>query len=222
MTAALALRYNDTDVMFDGETQMGSLTAMHKACDAPEHKRPVAWLRNKQTQELIAALESEVRFRTSADEGSDLTHDKVVRVVHGDNGGTWARYELALAYAQYLSPAFYIACNRFLWAVQTGQISVQPTTAPQAAQIVALEQRVAALEAARGAQRRLPAPKLCSEMVLAAIIAYAAPITLRPLYIALLPTSDNRLDELLRLLGRLQRHGLIEQTPDGYVAKASV
>lgn len=43
-------------VAFDPAAQMWSLTAMHAAAGAPKHKDPYTWLRQKQSQEFMAAL----------------------------------------------------------------------------------------------------------------------------------------------------------------------
>lgn len=103
-------KYQDSEVTFDPSARMWSLNAMHLATGANRHKAPAEWLRQVQTQELIAALSTEL------DTGDARIGSVYVETRRGgsDGGGTWACPELALAYAHYLRPDFYIACNRWM------------------------------------------------------------------------------------------------------------
>lgn len=63
------------------------------------------WLRTEQSQRIINAL-SETHFCASTD---------LVQVTKGGDlkeQGTWMHEDVALAFAQWLSPEFYILCNR--------------------------------------------------------------------------------------------------------------
>lgn len=95
--------YNDTPVTFKlGDTTMVNATQMAKPF--PEHKRPLFWLNNQQTNELLSEL-SEVRNLTSAD---------LVQVIKGGDPqkqGTWMYEDVALEFARWLSPLFAIWCN---------------------------------------------------------------------------------------------------------------
>lgn len=66
------------------------------------NKRPVQWLRTDQAQDLIKTV-CEVHKCTSTD----------LQVVTrgGKNQGTWFQEDVALFFAQWLSPKFYLACN---------------------------------------------------------------------------------------------------------------
>lgn len=92
--------YNGNPITFQiGEATMVNATEMAK----PFGKKPVEWLSNKQTKEIINTLQSEVGISTSA----------LIQIVKGGNGkqGTWLHEDLALIFAQWLSPKFYLWCN---------------------------------------------------------------------------------------------------------------
>lgn len=70
----------------------------------PFGKRPVDWMNTQQSKDVIAAL-SKVR---------NLTFEQLVYVKQGSSvygGGTWFHEDVALVFAQWLSPEFYIWCN---------------------------------------------------------------------------------------------------------------
>ena len=96
------LNFHGSNITFEeiNGKMMINATQMAK----PFRKRPVEWLRFQQAQDLLKAL-SKVRNHTSADL-------QVVR--KGGNPqlqGTWFHEDVALLFAQWLSPEFYIACN---------------------------------------------------------------------------------------------------------------
>ena len=93
-------QYNGSPITFQiGKATMVNATEMAK----PFGKKPVEWLSNKQTKEIINTLQSEVGIPTSA----------LIQIVKGGNGnqGTWLHEDLALVFAQWLSPKFYLWCN---------------------------------------------------------------------------------------------------------------
>lgn len=67
----------------------------------PFGKRTSHFLVLDRTKEFIAEL-SDVRKTVSSD---------LVKVTHGDNGGTWMHEDVALEFARWLSPKFAIWCN---------------------------------------------------------------------------------------------------------------
>jgi hypothetical protein len=102
------LTYADAQVPLDpreSDKRMVNVTEMWRAAGAPEHKRPVEWFRQEQTQELVKELSKWA-------ETTSLTETRK----GGQRGGgsTWYCEELALAYAMYLSPALHLACLRFV------------------------------------------------------------------------------------------------------------
>ncbi|WP_300905697.1 phage antirepressor KilAC domain-containing protein [uncultured Bacteroides sp.] len=91
--------YNGNGVTFrKGDSVMVNATEMAK----PFGKRPNDFLSAKSTQELIGSL--------SAKTGIPAT---VLVIVNqgGNNQGTWLHEDLALIFAQWLSPTFYLWCN---------------------------------------------------------------------------------------------------------------
>jgi hypothetical protein len=109
------LQYHGSNIAFqeiDGKLMVNA-TQMARSFK----KRPVEWLRTQQAQDLIKTV-SEVHICTSA----DLQHIKK----GGHNQGTWFQEDVALFFAQWLSPEFYLACNRKLKELITQQAIMLP------------------------------------------------------------------------------------------------
>jgi phage antirepressor YoqD-like protein len=97
-TSIINFDYKGSQISFNrGENVMVNATQMAKPFD----KSPKDFLKTDQTKRFILAL-SEVKKILSSD---------LVRVVYGDNGGTWMHEDVALEFARWLSPAFAIWCN---------------------------------------------------------------------------------------------------------------
>jgi|SRR5690554_821934 len=94
------MEYNGANIAFEeiNGKMMVNATQMAK----PFGKQPVQWLRYEQSKDLIETV-AEVRNHSLADL-------KVVRR-GGNNPGTWFQEDIALFFAQWLSPKFYLACN---------------------------------------------------------------------------------------------------------------
>lgn len=91
-------QYNGSPISFQkGNSVMVNATQMAK----PFCKSPKDFLKTEQSKRYIDAL-SEVKKILSSD---------LVKVVYGDNGGTWMHEDVALEFARWLSPAFAIWCN---------------------------------------------------------------------------------------------------------------
>lgn len=109
--------------MVDGKL-MANATLMCK----PFGKRPEAWLRNKQTQELIMALNTDARILASADY-------QVVAIRKGgddlDAQGTWIDQELIISLAQWCNPNFALWCSRKIAELlRTGTTSIVKSSLP--------------------------------------------------------------------------------------------
>jgi ribosomal protein L7/L12 len=69
------------------------------------HKKPVDWLKTKETQKYIEAVLK----------AQQLPYDKVVKIVKGGNNpeemGTWIHKKLIIAFARWLSPEFAVWCD---------------------------------------------------------------------------------------------------------------
>jgi hypothetical protein len=85
------------------------LTDMWRAAAVAESKRPAEWLRHDATQEFASYLET-----------VGAAHS-LVRTAEGRSGATWAHWQLAMAYAKYLSPEFHAWCNEVVRAVMQGR-----------------------------------------------------------------------------------------------------
>lgn len=98
--SVFAFRGNPVTFRKDNDTLMVNATEMAKDFG----KLTKDWLSNKQTGELIATL--------TANRGIPLF--ELVQVKQGspeNGGGTWLHEDLAIVFAQWLSPEFYLWCN---------------------------------------------------------------------------------------------------------------
>lgn len=107
--------YNGNSISFGKEGNvMINATEMAK----PFGKSPKDFLKTEQTKVYIGTL-GEVKKILSSD---------LVRVIYGDNGGTWMHEDVAMEFARWLSPAFAIWCNdRIKELLQYGMTATQPT-----------------------------------------------------------------------------------------------
>jgi hypothetical protein len=86
---------------------------MWKAAGADAVRRPVDWLRSSDSQRFIRYLDENGIVGNS--------HIELVRVDRsGQEAGTWAHWQVALAYAKYLSPEFHAWCNEVVRAHMEG------------------------------------------------------------------------------------------------------
>lgn len=98
MAETLALAIGDFSVrQFDG---LFSLNDLHKASGGEENYKPAFFLRNDQTQALVAEI----------GKGADL--HLFLNTIKGRNGGTYACRELVIAYAAWINPAFHLKVIR--------------------------------------------------------------------------------------------------------------
>lgn len=101
-----SLVLNDKEISHNGK-DMISLTDMWKAAGSPKVKAPKFWLGQDATQMFLEALS--VANRSNPD--LLLKKKKGGR---GIGGNTEAHWQIALAYAKYLSPQFHIQCNEWI------------------------------------------------------------------------------------------------------------
>lgn len=85
-------------------TQMVNLTNMWKASGGVAAKRVPRWLQRDSVQQFIETV------------GEKLNVPEMVllKSTKGRYGGTYAHYQIALAYAKYLSPEFHMWANEVL------------------------------------------------------------------------------------------------------------
>lgn len=95
------LSFNGHTIRVEGE--MTCLTDMWKANGSDPSQRPTEWARIQATVQFVEFLEETMVGNT---------HHESFRVVRdGGNVATFAHWQIALAYAKYLSPAFHAWCN---------------------------------------------------------------------------------------------------------------
>jgi hypothetical protein len=106
-----SLVYNGIEVRRDNEFL--NLTDMWKASGSDPSKRPVIWLRGPGA-EFIEFVEENLKVTQNHFEG--------IRIVRGGkDAATWAHWQIAFAYAKYLSPAFHAWCNEVVRAHLEGK-----------------------------------------------------------------------------------------------------
>ncbi|MBD5302376.1 MAG: phage antirepressor protein [Bacteroides sp.] len=108
--------YNGNNITFNkGANLMVNATEMAK----PFGKRPNDFLSAKSTQELICSLSAKTGIPATA---------LVIVNQGGNNQGTWLHEDLALIFAQWLSPTFYLWCNdRIKELLQVGMTATPAT-----------------------------------------------------------------------------------------------
>jgi hypothetical protein len=96
------LRYNGYEIAFADDDKKVNLTHMWKAADGTMGRRPAEWLRQDDTEKFLESLKKELNGGCGP-----LLESKP-----GRYGGTFAHWQIALAYAKYLNPEFHIWCNQ--------------------------------------------------------------------------------------------------------------
>ena len=103
-TCTPALVINDTAIRFTDD-KLVNLTDFWKAGSGAEYnKRPAHWRETDEAQRFINEVSKKENVRVA-----DLFH-----ITRGRFGGTFAHWQIALAYAKYLSPEFHILCNNII------------------------------------------------------------------------------------------------------------
>lgn len=97
-----------------------SLTDLHRASGGEQKHKPVLFLSNQQTKELILEIESESKV------GIPTSVVKTVR--GGKNPSTYACEELVLAYATWISPKFHLIVLRAFLNLHKNQTALLPST----------------------------------------------------------------------------------------------
>jgi len=94
------LTYNGRPIRERGE--MLSLKDMWRAAGGEDSKRPSDWLALPATVEFVSYISDMVNAEISG----------IIQTERGRNGGTWAHWQIGMAYAKYLSPEFHAWCNQ--------------------------------------------------------------------------------------------------------------
>lgn len=132
--------YEGSRITFENNGHvMVNATEMAKSFEA----KPETWLRTEQSERLIKALSNSHKCALA-----DLVQVKK----GGNNPGTWMHEDVALIFAQWLSPDFYIWCNdRIKELMTTGKTSL---TLPKD-YLTALKELVATVEQKQIAENRV-------------------------------------------------------------------
>lgn len=113
---------------------MLSLTDAWKAAGADPSKTPGKWREIEATKAFVAYVRETIPGA-----------DSLIETREGRGGGTWAHWQIAMAYAKYLSPAFHSWCNEVVRSHMEGT-SAPPPRDPDPGQTVrALRAEVTAL-----------------------------------------------------------------------------
>lgn len=93
------IEYNGTPI--HQRDEMVSLTDMWRAAGEAESKRPVFWQQTQLGTQFIEFVAANLK-----------TEDREVwQSRRGNGGGTWAHWQIAMAYAKFLSPEFHMWAN---------------------------------------------------------------------------------------------------------------
>jgi len=102
-TCTPALVINGTAIRFTNDKLVNLTDLWHSAGEDPS-KRPTIWLRQQDAQAFIKELAAK----------ENVIQDHIIKSTRGRFGGTFAHWQIALAYAKYLSPEFHIHCNNII------------------------------------------------------------------------------------------------------------
>jgi hypothetical protein len=100
-SAGIAFTYNGQEVTFD-EHRFIDVTQMWRAVGSPPNKKPSEWARHSGTREFVQSLADSLRV--------GIAHLWKSRTGNGV-GTTKVHWQIALAYAKYLSPEFHRFVN---------------------------------------------------------------------------------------------------------------
>jgi hypothetical protein len=92
--------YNGVAIAIEGKEKI-SLTDLWKASGNVETQHPKFWLGQDESNRFISTVANSLK----------VTRDYLLKVKRGKGGGTWAHWQIALAYAKYLSPELHMQVN---------------------------------------------------------------------------------------------------------------
>jgi len=102
------------EVIVKVEDGMLNLTDLWKASGENPSSHPRFWMRTGDAANFMAALKNKLK----------VTTDHIYRTVMGRNGGVWAHWQLAMAYAQYLSPELHLQINDVYKRFKSGDAEI--------------------------------------------------------------------------------------------------
>lgn len=120
----IVLQFNGNVIRDAGQSL--NLTDMWKAAGGKASQSPAKWREIDATKEFLAYVAETIR-----------PGDSLIETKEGRGGGTWAHWQIAMAYAKYLSPAFHAWCNEVVRAYMQGQAMTQ-AAGPSLAEVTSL------------------------------------------------------------------------------------
>jgi hypothetical protein len=100
--ACIEVPYNGQRFFLEiAEGKMVSLNRIYEIAGAPKNQSPYEWSRLPTTTNLIESIDCK-----------NTEKSRILKSKRGRNGGTFAHWQLALSYAQYLSPELHLAVNQ--------------------------------------------------------------------------------------------------------------
>ncbi len=91
--------------------EMISLTDMWKAAGSPSNREPFNWARKEGAAFIEAVAVTH-----------NLPDSQVMAKKQGKSGGTFGHWQIAIAFAKYLSPEFHMWCNEVVRAHMEGEL----------------------------------------------------------------------------------------------------
>lgn len=116
--ADLAISFQGTPIRRAEERV--NLTDMWRAAGGDPDKRPVDWLRLPGTAQFLEYLAENLKVGKSHLEKPAETGGLLLTERGGRDPGTWAHWQVGMAYAKYLSPEFHAWCNEVVRAHMSG------------------------------------------------------------------------------------------------------
>lgn len=95
------IQFNESQIAIQ-ENNMVSLTDLWKSSSKDESNSPNRWLRLPNTTQFVETVAKSLNGIKSP----------VIKTTRGKGGGTWAHWQIALAYAKYLSPELHMFVNQ--------------------------------------------------------------------------------------------------------------
>lgn len=106
MSNPLKISYNGNDFLLCiAEGKMVSLNSIYEIAGSPVNQDPRRYFETEQSKQFIESLKENLHVTKN-----DIIKTSRARADRG--GGTWAHWQLALAYAKYLSPDFHLVVNQ--------------------------------------------------------------------------------------------------------------
>lgn len=118
------LSYNGS--LIHSREEMLSLTDMWKAAGAQESKDPKYWRR----QDAAAAFTEALAL------AENVSVDHLFRIGRGRGASTFAHWQVALAYAKYLSPEFHMWCNTVVRERMEGKSVSTASLSPEVLEMI--------------------------------------------------------------------------------------